>query len=96
MYATIGAETLILVTNTLSIRQWKNEILDKTDIPESDIGEYSGETKEIKPITIATYNILTHRKRKGSDFTHFHIFSANNWGLIVYDEVHLLPFLYFV
>ena len=87
----IGAETLILVTNTLSIRQWKNEILDKTDIPESDIGEYSGETKEIKPITIATYNILTHRKRKGSDFTHFHIFSANNWGLIVYDEVHLLP-----
>ncbi|MCB1179144.1 MAG: DEAD/DEAH box helicase, partial [Leptospiraceae bacterium] len=87
----IGAETLILVTNTLSIRQWKQEILDKTDIPESDIGEYSGETKEIKPITIATYNILTHRKKKGSDFTHFHIFSANNWGLIVYDEVHLLP-----
>ncbi len=87
----IGAETLILVTNTLSIRQWKNEILDKTDIPESDIGEYSGETKEIKPVTIATYNILTHRKKKGSDFTHFHIFSANNWGLIVYDEVHLLP-----
>lgn len=87
----IGAETLILVTNTLSIRQWKNEIIDKTDIPESDIGEYSGETKEIKPITIATYNILTHRKKKGSDFTHFHIFSANNWGLIVYDEVHLLP-----
>ncbi len=87
----IGAETLILVTNTLSIRQWKNEILDKTDIPESDIGEYSGETKEIKPITIATYNILTHRKNKGSDFTHFHIFSANNWGLIIYDEVHLLP-----
>lgn len=87
----IGAETLILVTNTLSIRQWKNEILDKTDIPEHDIGEYSGETKEIKPITIATYNILTHRKNKGSDFTHFHIFSANNWGLIIYDEVHLLP-----
>lgn len=87
----IGAETLILVTNTLSIRQWKNEILDKTDIPPEDIGEYSGETKEIKPITIATYNILTHRKKKGNDFTHFHIFSANNWGLIVYDEVHLLP-----
>lgn len=87
----VGAETLILVTNTLSIRQWKNEILDKTDIPESDIGEYSGEVKEIKPITIATYNILTHRKKKGGDFTHFHLFSANNWGLIVYDEVHLLP-----
>jgi len=87
----VGAETLILVTNTLSIRQWRNEILDKTDISEKDIGEYSGELKEIKPITIATYNILTHRKKKGGDFTHFHIFSANNWGLIVYDEVHLLP-----
>lgn len=87
----VGAETLILVTNTLSIRQWKNEILDKTDIPESDIGEYSGEVKDIKPITIATYNILTHRKKKGGDFTHFHLFSAKNWGLIVYDEVHLLP-----
>lgn len=87
----VGAETLILVTNTLSIRQWKNEILDKTDIPEEDIGEYSGEVKDIKPITIATYNILTHRKKKGGDFTHFHLFSAKNWGLIIYDEVHLLP-----
>ncbi|EJO70799.1 MULTISPECIES: DNA repair helicase XPB [Leptospira] len=87
----VGAETLILVTNTLSIRQWRNEILDKTDIPPEDIGEYSGEVKEIRPITIATYNILTHRKKKGGDFTHFHLFGANNWGLIVYDEVHLLP-----
>lgn len=87
----VGAQTLILVTNTLSIRQWMNEILDKTDIPPEDIGEYSGEKKEIKPITIATYNIITHRKKKGGDFTHFNIFSANNWGLIVYDEVHLLP-----
>ena len=87
----VGAQTLILVTNTLSIRQWTQEILDKTDIPEEDIGEYSGEKKEIKPITIATYNIITHRKKKGGDFTHFNIFSANNWGLIVYDEVHLLP-----
>ncbi len=87
----VGAQTLILVTNTLSIRQWKNEILDKTDITEEDIGEYSGEKKEIKPITIATYNIITHRKKKGGEFTHFNIFSANNWGLIIYDEVHLLP-----
>ncbi len=87
----VGAQTLILVTNTLSIRQWKQEILDKTDIGEEDIGEYSGEKKEIKPITIATYNIITHRKKKGGEFTHFNIFSANNWGLIVYDEVHLLP-----
>ncbi len=87
----VGAQTLILVTNTLSIRQWVNELLQKTDIPPGDIGEYSGEKKEIKPITIATYNIITHRKKKGGDFTHFNIFGANNWGLIVYDEVHLLP-----
>lgn len=87
----IGSQTLILVTNTLSIRQWKNEILDKTSIPEEDIGEYSGDKKEIKPITIATYNILTHRRKKGGEFTHFHLFSSNNWGFIIYDEVHLLP-----
>lgn len=87
----VGAHTLILVTNTLSIRQWKSEILDKTDIPEEDIGEYSGEKKELKPITIATYNIITHRKKKGGAFTHYNIFSEGNWGLVVYDEVHLLP-----
>lgn len=87
----VSTQTLILVTNTLSIRQWKAELLDKTDIDESDIGEYSGDKKEIRPITIATYNILTHRKRKGGEFTHFHLFSSNNWGLIIYDEVHLLP-----
>ena len=87
----VGFETLILVTNTLSIRQWKDEILDKTNIPAEDVGEYSGEVKEIKPITIATYNILTHRKNRESAFSHFYLFSARNWGLIIYDEVHLLP-----
>lgn len=87
----VGTQTLILVTNTLSIRQWRDELLDKTNIPPEDIGEYSGDKKEIKPITIATYNILTHRKKKGGEFTHFHLFSSNNWGLILYDEVHLLP-----
>lgn len=87
----VSAQTLILVTNTLSIRQWRDEILDKTDIPLEDIGEYSGDKKEIRPVTIATYNILTHRKKKGGEFTHFHLFSSNNWGLILYDEVHLLP-----
>lgn len=87
----VSTQTLILVTNTLSIRQWRDEILDKTNVPEEEIGEYSGDKKEIKPITIATYNILTHRKKKGGEFTHFHLFSSNNWGLILYDEVHLLP-----
>ncbi len=90
MYA-IQTETLILVTNTLSIRQWKEEILDKTNIPESDIGEYSGEKKEIRPVTLATYHIITHRRSKVDYFTHFHLFSAKKWGLVIYDEVHLLP-----
>ena len=87
----VGVQTLILVTNTLSIRQWRQEILDKTTVKEEDIGEYSGEKKEIKAITIATYNIITHRKEKGGEFTHFQLFSHNKWGFIIYDEVHLLP-----
>lgn len=83
--------TLILVTNTVALRQWRDELLDKTDITEDMIGEFSGERKEIKPITIATYNILTYRKNKNADFQHFSVFTSMNWGLIVYDEVHLLP-----
>lgn len=84
-------ETLILVTNTVAIRQWKEELLDKTDLDPENIGEYSGEKKEIKPVTIATYNILTYRKKKNDPFLHFKIFNSKNWGLIIYDEVHLLP-----
>ncbi len=91
LMAKIKVKTLILVTNTVALRQWKNELIEKTDISEEDIGEFSGEKKEIKPITIATYNILTYRKKKTDDFIHFNIFSSNNWGLIIYDEVHLLP-----
>ncbi|NLE00478.1 MAG: DEAD/DEAH box helicase [Fibrobacter sp.] len=83
--------TLILVTNITAAHQWTREILDKTDIPETDIGEYSGEVKEIKPITIATYQILTYRKKKTDPFTHYQIFNSENWGLVLYDEVHLLP-----
>lgn len=83
--------TLILVTNITAAHQWKREILDKTDIVESDIGEYSGELKEIKPVTIATYQILTYRKKKTDPFIHYEIFNKENWGLVIYDEVHLLP-----
>jgi len=83
--------TLILVTNTVALRQWKDELLDKTDIDPEMIGEFSGEKKEIKPITIATYNILTYRKNKKGPFIHFDLFDKMNWGLIIYDEVHLLP-----
>ncbi len=87
----VQMQTLILTTNTVALRQWKNELLDKTTLTEDQIGEYSGDTKEIKPVTIATYQILTYRKSKDSPFIHFDLFDAGNWGLIVYDEVHLLP-----
>jgi DNA excision repair protein ERCC-3 len=87
----VKEHTLILTTNVTALRQWRNEILDKTDIDPDLIGEYSGETKEIKPITITTYQILTYRKSKDAEFKHFGLFNESNWGLIVYDEVHLLP-----
>jgi DNA excision repair protein ERCC-3 len=83
--------TLILVTNVTAARQWKRELIDKTDIPPEAIGEYSGETKDIRPITLATYQILTYRKRKTDPFVHYGVFNSQNWGLIIYDEVHLLP-----
>ena len=83
--------TLILATNITACRQWIREILDKTDLDPEMIGEYSGETKEIRPITVATYHILTYRKKKSEIFPHFDLFYARNWGLVVYDEVHLLP-----
>jgi DNA excision repair protein ERCC-3 len=87
----VSAHTLILTTNVTALRQWRDELLDKTDLEPEDIGEYSGAVKEIKPVTITTYQILTYRKTKESEFEHFHLFNDANWGLIVYDEVHLLP-----
>jgi DNA excision repair protein ERCC-3 len=87
----IGEKTLVLVTSVTAVRQWKRELLEKTDIPEDAIGEFSGEKKELRPVTIATYQVLTYRKEKGSDFLHFPRLNGENWGLVVYDEVHLLP-----
>lgn len=87
----VKTETLVLTTNITALRQWKQELLDKTSISEEYIGEYSGEVKEIKPVTITTYQILTHRKDKDESFPHFEIFNKKDWGLIIYDEVHLLP-----
>ena len=83
--------TLVLTTNITALRQWRQELIDKTDIAPEDVGEYSGEVKEIKPVTIATYNILTYRKHKTGPFPHFDLFNRENWGLVIYDEVHLLP-----
>jgi len=87
--AVAKTNTLILVTNTVSARQWKNELIRRTTLTEDEIGEYSGSMKEIKPITIATYQILTTKKK--SEYAHLSLLNANDWGLIVYDEVHLLP-----
>ncbi len=87
--AAAKTNTLILVTNTVSARQWRSELLKRTTLTEDEIGEYSGQTKEVKPVTIATYQILT-AKRKG-EYAHLALLDALDWGLIVYDEVHLLP-----
>jgi DNA excision repair protein ERCC-3 len=83
------ATTLILVTNTVAARQWRSELLRRTTLTEAEIGEYSGAKKEIRPVTIATYQVMTTR-RKGV-YTHLELFDSRDWGLIVYDEVHLLP-----
>jgi DNA excision repair protein ERCC-3 len=84
-----GSTTLILVTNTVSARQWKAEILKRTTLTEEEVGEYSGQVKEVRPVTIATYQILT-AKRKG-EYAHLALLDALDWGLVIYDEVHLLP-----
>jgi DNA excision repair protein ERCC-3 len=87
--ATAKATTLILVTNTVSARQWKHELVKRTSLTEDEIGEYSGTRKEIRPVTIATYQVMT-TKRKGV-YAHLELFDSRDWGLVVYDEVHLLP-----
>jgi DNA excision repair protein ERCC-3 len=87
--AQAGATTLILVTTTVAGRQWKRELIARTSLTEAEIGEYSGERKEIRPVTIATYQVLT--TRRGGVFTHLDLFGARDWGLVIYDEVHLLP-----
>jgi len=89
--ATLQRSTLILTPNTVAVRQWINELLDKTTIRPDQIGEYTGERKEIRPITVSTYQILTYRPNEESDFPHFSLFTSQDWGLIIYDEVHLLP-----
>jgi DNA excision repair protein ERCC-3 len=83
------ATTLILVTNTVAGRQWKRELVARTSLTEDEIGEYSGERKEIRPVTIATYQVMT--ARRGGEYRHLELFDSRDWGLIVYDEVHLLP-----
>ena len=87
----LQTNTLVLTTNTVAVRQWVREIVEKTDLLPERVGEYTGEHKEIRPVTVATYQILTHRRGKLDGFTHLDLFDKGGFGLIVYDEVHLLP-----
>ena len=87
----VGAKTLVLTTNTVAVRQWREEILDKTELGDDDVSEYTGESKKVSPVTISTYQMLTWRRDKNADFEHMELFSGHNWGLVIYDEVHLLP-----
>lgn len=89
--ARLNCATLILTSNVTSVKQWKRELLERTDVDEAWIGEYTGSSKEVGPITIATYQILTYRSNKDGPLTHMGLFNQRNWGLIIYDEVHLLP-----
>lgn len=89
--AKLNTQTLILTPNTVAVRQWIEEILDKTSLTANQVGEYSGLVKEIRPVTITTYQMITYRAAKGEEFPHFKLFDERNWGLIIYDEVHLLP-----
>lgn len=87
----LQTSTLILTTNVTASRQWKTELMDKTSLVDDLIGEYSGAKKEIKPVTIATYQIMTYRPDREGDFLHLGLFDQRDWGLIIYDEVHMLP-----
>jgi DNA excision repair protein ERCC-3 len=89
--ARVGRKTLILTTNHTAVAQWKAELLAKTRLREEDVGEYTGESKAVRPVTIATYQILTWRRTRTDPFVHFELFRRNDWGLVLYDEVHLLP-----
>ncbi len=87
----LKTSTLIITTNISAVHQWIEELLDKTDLTREQIAEYTGENKDIKPVTIATYQVLTWRPDKEGPFPHFSIFHERSWGLIIYDEVHMLP-----
>jgi DNA excision repair protein ERCC-3 len=89
--ATVKTHTLIVATNTAAVNQWVREIIQRTHLTANEVGSYTGESKNIRPVTVATYQILTWRKSKKEEFAHLHLFRDHDWGLLVYDEVHLLP-----
>lgn len=89
--ARLKVETLILTSNRVSVSQWITELLRNTTLSEDEVGEYTGHKKNVKPITVATYQVLTHRRSKDDEYPHLQLFVNRDWGLIIYDEVHLLP-----
>lgn len=96
--AKVQCATLILTTNTVAARQWMSELLDKTDLGPEDVGEYTGDCKQVRPVTISTYQMMTYHPPRNGDgksaedeYPHFSLFNQQDWGLIIYDEVHLLP-----
>ena len=91
LMASLKTRTLILCPNVVAVHQWMNELRAKTDIDPELIGEYSGERKELKPVTVCTYQVLTYRSSKDDDFPHMKVIQQGNWGLVIYDEVHMLP-----
>lgn len=87
----VSMHTLIIATNNVAVHQWRGELISKSHIHPGDIGEYTGLQKEIKPVTVTTYQMLTHRQSREDDFEHLELFTDHDWGLIIYDEVHMLP-----
>ena len=89
--ATVGQHVLVVCNNQSAVNQWVRECLDKTSLTADQVGTYTGKSKRIRPVTVATYQVLTWRRSKDADYEHLHLFRDHNWGLLVYDEVHLLP-----
>ena len=89
--ATVQQRTLVVCNNQTAVNQWVRELIDKTSLTEDQVGIYSGAMKQIRPVTVATYQVLTWRRSKKEDYEHLHLFRDQNWGLLIYDEVHLLP-----
>jgi DNA excision repair protein ERCC-3 len=89
--ARLKCETLILTPNGVSVSQWISELLKNTTLTVNEVGEYTGQVKNVRPVTVATYQVLTHRRSKEDSYPHLQLFSNRDWGLIIYDEVHLLP-----
>jgi DNA excision repair protein ERCC-3 len=89
--AALQSSALILTISVTAVRQWMRELLDKTTLRDDQIAEYSGLAKDVRPVTVSTYQIMTWRPAKDAEFVHLSLFDQRNWGLIIYDEVHLLP-----